>query len=247
MKEYLLIPAIEAEALLKGTCDKTEQKILKDDKLSTNVILDVFNRLIKNKRLEDDIKLDEARYDVNYLKKDANPVSSVVENKERVTDEKNVDANLSSERKKRKEDMQSVHFQAKKMKRDENEIEDDMVEKSTKTESLGDYVERMIPSKYVQESINLVKDLIRNNVAKLDKKFKLKLNNANIAGENEVDLAVVLRAIFIKNASVMKHEAFLIELLKNVDEGKIRNNKLLALLKPAFGNSEKNNKVWFFR
>ena len=49
MKEFYLVPVLEFDSMGCKPMDKKE-KILEDGTLSSNVILEIFNRLVKNEK-----------------------------------------------------------------------------------------------------------------------------------------------------------------------------------------------------
>ena len=52
MREYLLIPASDYRRLEKSNDDSiSKNQILSNDALSSNVVLDIFNRIVKNQRV----------------------------------------------------------------------------------------------------------------------------------------------------------------------------------------------------
>ena len=67
---------------------------------------------------------------------------------------------------------------------------------------LKDIVTEVLPKKYVNDALIMVKDLLDKNVIKLEG-----VNNV-IMGKYKIPIGIFLRGIFVKNASIFNYKLF---------------------------------------
>ena len=119
--------------------------------------------------------------------------------------------------------------------------------KKTKSEEFGfqKYIEHVLPDKYVMEAINLIDDLIKRNFIIIDENYKMYFKDDDNKSLMKVDLDIVLRGIFIKNASIVKYKDFFSKLLNYLNVDIIKNSKLLTLIRENRGFGIVN-KFWLY-
>ena len=68
MKEFYLVPVIEFDSMSCKPMDNKKEKILENNTLSSNVILEIFNSLVKNEKCREinKSKLNQSPVDKNH-------------------------------------------------------------------------------------------------------------------------------------------------------------------------------------
>ena len=254
MKEYYLIPVGEYNLMEKSKVDSSNKtRLLSNESLSTNVILDLFNRMIKNDRLgneagigsemspnitkndrlENEISPNRTLGDLDGFKAGNNNSSQDAPSSDlndMVTVKKKPSSDIKSSGQKRTSD----EF------KDPKKFKIEHPENSESSKKIENFISRIVPTGYEDQAISTLKNMLKAGSIEIDKNGMVSIPETDF----KVDLGLFIRMLFVKNASIKGHEDMIGTILNHIDVDAIRNPKVIGLTR---GGLMSKTLRWCFR
>ena len=246
MREYLLIPASDYRRLEKSNDDSiSKNQILSNDALSSNVILDIFNRIVKNQRVGNAATLGSNSLGVedmgNVVSKNSGSKDNENPMLERNLEEMDEKGNTNSKRK-IEEDKSTLEGDGSVVKK-KLKVKDESSDNDRLSYEIEKIIQKTVPTGYESRALESIKKLLSEGVIKISDELDITHPKSN----QNVNLSQLIRMLYVKNASIKGYEPLLQHLLPNINPDEIRNHKIMDLARGGSSWQSRHFFKWIFK